>query len=140
MSKIEKIEDIIVWQKSMEFAKEIYKLTNKGNFSKDYSIKYPIRRAAISVASNATEGFGRGGNKDFIQFLFISKGSLFELRTQLFYIALYLEYTTQNEFSELNNLVDQIGKLINGFLNYLQKSDLKGSTFKEMNPKQPIKN
>lgn len=132
MSKIEKIEDLIVWQKSRELAKEIYKLTNKGNFSKDYSLKDQIRRAAISVPSNVAEGFGRGGNKEFVQFLFISKGSLFELRTQ-HYLALDLEYMTQNEFSELNNLVDEIGKLLNGFINYLQKSDIKGSKFKQMN-------
>ena len=132
MSKIEKIEDLIVWQKSRELVREIYTLTNKGDFSKDYSLKDQIRRASVSVASNVAEGFGRGGNKEFIQFLSISKGSLYELRTQL-YIAIDLEYISETEFSTLNNLIDEVGKLINGFINYLQKSELKGSKFKQSN-------
>ena len=132
MSKIEKIEDLIVWQKSRELVREIYTLTNKGDFSKDYSLKDQIRRASVSVASNIAEGFGRGGNKEFIQFLSISKGSLYELRTQL-YIAIDLEYISETEFSTLNNLIDEVGKLINGFINYLQKSELKGSKFKQNN-------
>ena len=132
MSKIEKIEDLIVWQKSRELVREIYTLTNKGDFLKDYSLKDQIRRASVSVASNIAEGFGRGGNKEFIQFLSISKGSLYELRTQL-YIAIDLEYISETEFSTLNNLIDEVGKLINGFINYLQKSELKGSKFKQNN-------
>ena len=132
MSKIEKLEDLIVWQKSRELVREIYTLTNKGDFSKDYSLKDQIRRASVSVASNIAEGFGRGGNKEFIQFLSISKGSLYELRTQL-YIAIDLEYISETEFSTLNSLIDEVGKLINGFINYLQKSELKGSKFKQNN-------
>ena len=132
MSKIEKIEDLIVWQKSRELVREIYTLTNKGDFSKDYSLKDQIRRASVSVASNVAEGFGRGGNKEFIQFLSISKGSLYELRTQL-YIAIDLEYISETECSTLNNLIDEVGKMINGFINYLQKSELKGSKFEQNN-------
>lgn len=132
MSKIEKIEDLIVWQKARELTREIYSLTNKGNFSKDFSLTDQLRRAAISVTSNIAEGFGRGGNKEFIQVLSISKGSLYEIRTQL-YIAIDLNYISEKEFSTVNNLIDEVGKLINGFINYLQKSELKGSKFKQNN-------
>ncbi|MEW6469718.1 MAG: four helix bundle protein [Bacteroidota bacterium] len=129
MGKIEKIEDLIVWQKARELAKKIYALTNKGKLSKDFALKDQIRRSSVSVASNIAEGFGRGGNKEFIQFLYMSKGSLYELRTQL-YIALDLEYITQAEFSPLNAMIDETGKLINGLINYLQRSEFRGSKFK----------
>jgi len=71
MSKIEKFEDIEAWKKGRELAKGIYTVTAKGEFAKDYGLKDQIRRAAVSVMSNVSEGFSRQTDKEFIQFLFI---------------------------------------------------------------------
>ena len=83
MATIEKLEEIISWQKSLKVVKLIYQETNNEKFSRDFGLKDQIRRSAVSIPSNIAEGFGRGGNKEFIQFLSIAKGSTFELKTQL---------------------------------------------------------
>ena len=67
MASIEKFEDIEAWQKARELTREIYRITNQGSFSRDFGLRDQIRRAAVSVMSNIAEGFGRGGNKEFIQ-------------------------------------------------------------------------
>lgn len=132
MSKIEKIEDILAWQKGRVLTKEIYKATETPKFSKDFALKDQIRRAAISITSNIAEGFGRNGNREFLQFLSIAKASASELRSQL-YLALDLTYITEEEFNLLNNLAIETGKIISGFMNYIKQSELKGSKFKSLN-------
>lgn len=95
--KIEKFEDIIAWQKARELVTQIYALSNKDKFSKDYSLKDQVRRAAVSVMSNISEGFARQTDKEFTQFLYIARGSALEIQGQI-YIALGLDYVTKDEF------------------------------------------
>ena len=80
---IEKYEDLDVWKESMRLAVEIY---NNLNGCKDYGLKNQLQRSAVSIPSNIAEGYDRGTNKEYINFLNIAKGSCAELRTQL-YIA-----------------------------------------------------
>ena len=87
MAKIEKFEDIQSWQKARTLTKEIYGVTLTGAFAKDFGLRDQIRRAAVSILSNIAEGFERGGDKEFLQFMAIAKGSAGELRAQL-YVAL----------------------------------------------------
>ena len=94
---IEKFEDLNVWQNAIDLSINIYKHLNS---CKDYGFKDQICRASVSVPSNIAEGFERQYNKEFIQFLFIAKGSAGELRTQLF-IANQLGYITESIYSEL---------------------------------------
>ena len=129
MSKIEKVEDLISWQKSKDLTIEIYKITKNNDFSKDFGLCNQIQRAAVSIPSNIAEGFGRGGNKEFLQFLSIAKGSLYELKTQLI-IAFEIGYINDIEYNKLKNDSEEIGKLITGFMNYLGKSELKGIKYK----------
>lgn len=129
MSKIEKVEDLISWQKSKDLTIEIYKITKNNDFSKDFGLCNQIQRAAVSIPSNIAEGFGRGGNKEFLQFLSIAKGSLYELKTQLI-IAFEIGYINEIEYNKLKNDAEEIGKLITGFMNYLNKSELKGIKYK----------
>jgi four helix bundle protein len=68
MSKIEKLDDLVMWQKAIQLAVSIYKIDN-AQLSKDFGFRNQIRKAAVSVSSNIAEGFGRGGNAEFIQFL-----------------------------------------------------------------------
>ena len=79
MSKIEKFEDLKVWQKSREINLKIYQLSNKGVFAKDFGLRDQIRRASISILSNIAEGFERNGNKEFGQFLSVAKASAGEV-------------------------------------------------------------
>ena len=129
MSKIEKVEDLISWQKSKDLTIEIYKITKNSSFSKDFGLCNQIQRAAVSIPSNIAEGFGRGENKEFLQFLSIAKGSLYELKTQLI-IAFEIGYINDIEYNKLKNDSEEIGKLITGFMNYLNKSELKGVKYK----------
>jgi four helix bundle protein len=118
--KIKTFEELKIWKLALEITKEIYDLTNKKKFSKDFKLRDQIRSAIISVSSNIVEGFEKNNNNEFIRFLKIAKGSTGEARNQV-YIALIVGYINQKEFNkvnkELENLANQIGKLIS----YLEK-------------------
>ncbi len=128
MASIERFEDIEAWKKARELTREIYRITNQGAFVKDFGLRDQIRRAAVSIMSNIAEGFGRGGNREFIQFLSTAKGSASEVEAQL-YVALDAEYITKDQFQQLYGLAQSSGKMIGGFIRYLQKSDHKGVKF-----------
>src|SRR6476646_1853492 len=121
MSTITTFETIEAWQHARELRKRIYGFTKTGEFAKDFVLKDQIRRAAISVTSNIAEGFERGGNREFGQLLSVAKGSCGEVRDQL-YVALDERYITEAEFEELQNSCFEIGRLISGFMNYLNQS------------------
>jgi len=128
MASIERFEDIEAWKKARELTREIYRITNQGAFVKDFGLRDQIRRAAVSIMSNIAEGFGRGGNREFIQFLSTAKGSASEVEAQL-YVALDAEYITEDQFQQLYGLAQSSGKMIGGFIRYLQKSEHKGVKF-----------
>ena len=129
-----RFEDLEVWQRARAFADRVYGLTCEGSFAKDYSLKDQINRSAGSIMDNIAEGFDRGGNREFITFLSYSKGSAAESRSQL-YRAFDRNHINENTFTELKDEALLISKMISGFMNYLQKSDLKGSKFHE--PESP---
>lgn len=111
--KIERFEDLIAWQKARKLTRQIYQVTNHGNFARDYSLKDQILRAAVSSMSNMAEGFERGGLVEFQRFLAIAKGSCAELRNQL-YVALDVGYLDQNAFDALMTQAIEVGKIIGG--------------------------
>jgi four helix bundle protein len=129
MASIQNFEEIEAWQKGRELTRRIYQLTAKEKFARDFTLKDQIKRAAISITSNIAEGFERGGNREFVQFLAIAKGSASELKSQL-YTALDVGYIAQTEFNELHQLTHSIMLLISGFMKYLQQSELRGRKFK----------
>jgi len=118
MAKIERFEDIQGWQKGRVLVREIYGVTEQTGFARDFGLKDQIRRSAVSVLSNIAEGFARRTNKEFIQFLYISHGSVAEVEGQL-YVALDLGYIAEPKFKELYDLCYEISKLIMGFIKYL---------------------
>lgn len=128
MASIEKFEDIEAWQKACELTREIYRVTNRGTFAKDFGLRDQIRRASVSIMSNIAEGFGRGGNREFIQFLSMAKGSVSEVQAQL-YVAVDAGYLTKDQFQQLYSLSQSTGNLIGGFIRYLTKSADKGVKF-----------
>ena len=93
MAKIERFEDIEAWKRSRALTKKVYDCTKQRGFEKDFGLKDQIRRSSVSTMSNIAEGFERGGNQEFIQFLATAKGSSGEVRSQL-YVALDQGYIT----------------------------------------------
>jgi four helix bundle protein len=126
MAKLGRFEDIEAWQKARELTREIYRVTKQGAFAKDFGLRDQIRRAAVSIMFNIAEGFERGSNKEFIQFLFIAKGSAGEVRSQL-YIAFDLGYIGKEAFEQLNADLISISRQISGFVKYLHSSSLRGA-------------
>lgn len=117
--KIEKFEDIQAWQKARELVKSVYRITSRGGFAKDYSLKDQIRRASVSIISNIAEGFARQTNKEFSQFLHIALGSVAEGQSQL-YVAQDLNYISKEEFGRIYELSSEVARLVTGFIKYLQ--------------------
>jgi len=106
--------DLIIWQKSMDLTKLVYQITY--SFPKDeiYGLTSQIRRSAVSIPSNIAEGRGRNSNKEFIRFLQISLGSLYELQTQL---ELAVSFNYVDNIDIINRLSFEIEKMINSFIN-----------------------
>ncbi|QOI98298.1 MAG: four helix bundle protein [Flammeovirgaceae bacterium] len=128
MATINSFEDLEVWKKARTLAREIFEITLRGNLRKDFSLKEAINKTTGSIMDNIAEGFDRGGNKEFIQFLFIAKGSAAELRSQL-YRALDRNHLEQGEFESLKVQVETISKQLSALITYLKCSDLKGPKY-----------
>ena|ERR1043166_2269723 len=113
MAKIRSFQDLIAWQKARALTAEIYQVTAKGEFARDFGLKDQIRRAAVSVMSNIAEGFERGRPTEFHQFLSIAKGSCAELRSQLF-VALDARYLAHEDFDSLRIHAEEVGRIVGG--------------------------
>lgn len=110
-------EDLPVYQKSKELCISIYKFEND-IYQKDFGFKDQIQRASISVLNNIAEGFERGSNKDFIKFLYYSKGSVGEIRSLLI-VALELNYIDTSTFEKLRSNCIDISQQLSNFIKYL---------------------
>ncbi len=124
MSTFKSFEEIESWQKARELTRKVYTVSNQGAFTKDFGLRDQIRRASVSIMSNIAEGFERDGNREFLQFLAVAKGSSGEVRAQL-YIALDQDYFDKNTFETLSAISIEIGSFSGGLTNYLRKSDIK---------------
>jgi four helix bundle protein len=121
--KIERFEDIKAWQEARVLTTMIYAAVGSDrDFASDHGLREQIRRAAVSIMSNIAEGFSRRTTKEFVQFLFIAKGSVAEVQSQL-YVALDQGYTNQERFGELYAKSDEVARLISGFITYLLNKD-----------------
>jgi four helix bundle protein len=129
MSTITSFKDIKAWGKGIDLTKQIYLVSGKEPFSRDFPLKNQIRRAAISISSNIAEGFEREGKKEFIQYLTVAKGSTAEVQTQIA-IAYELAYLSRDEYDQLDRLCSEIIFMISRFLRYLHNSPYEGFKFK----------
>ena len=100
MAGFKRFEDMEVWQMGRSLVKDVYAATRSGLFAKDWGLRDQMQRAAVSVCSNIAEGFERRGNKEFIKFLWIAKGSAGEVSSQLYH-AKDLGYLSEDEFARL---------------------------------------
>ena len=121
-------EDLEIWKEARRLTQRIYQLTKNENFSKDFALRDQIRRAAVSIMSNIAEGFERGGNQEFVQFLYIAKGSCGEVRSQLS-VAPDQNYLVGTEVGELTNSFKRLSSMISNLITYLRKSGVKGEKF-----------
>ena len=129
MATIKKFEDILAWQKARVLNDKIGSYIDSGRFKSNYRLINQIEGSAGSIMDNIAEGFERSGNKEFLQFLYISKGSCGEFRSQL-YRAIDRKYISQEEFDELYGLAIEIIVMLQKLIEYLEGSDFKGSKFK----------
>ena len=128
MSKIERFEDIDCWKKARELTKSIYSISLGLKFSKDFPLRDQLRRASISILSNIAEGFERDGNKEFVQFLSIAKGSCGEARAQL-YVALDQEYITDAQFRSTSEMAIEVSRMLSGLIKYPRQSEMVGRKY-----------
>ena len=130
MATIKQFEDLEIWQLSRELCDTIYNIITTTPLVKSYKLRDQIDASSGSVMDNIAEGFERGGNKEFRQFLSIAKGSCGETRSQL-YRVLDREYISQEKFEKTKQTTIILSKKISSFISYLNKSDYGGIKFKK---------
>jgi len=129
MATFKRFEEIECWKRARELTREVYSVSSKSPFSRDFGLKDQIRRASVSVMSNIAEGFDRNGTAEFVQFLATAKASAAEVRCQL-YVAIDQGYIPEAEFLKLSQLASETGKMVGGLMIYLRNSGFRGTKFK----------
>jgi four helix bundle protein len=110
--------DLIVWQKSMEMITLIYQLIKQFPDDEKFGLTIQLKRCSVSIPSNIAEGYGRNYTKDYVRFLNISRGSLYEMQTQL-QVALNLNFVDELALEKINNLSVEIEKMLNSLIKKL---------------------
>ena len=129
MATVKDFEELAIFQKARELSKKIYPVTNREGFKSDYRFVQQIRAAAGSIMDNIAEGFERAGNKEFLNFLYIAKGSCGEFRSQLIR-ANDVGYLTKEEYEELYSECRKLSAGIMNFIKEIKASDITGAKYK----------
>jgi four helix bundle protein len=129
MAAVRDFEELTIFQKARELSKKIYPVTNREGFKSDYRFVQQIRAAAGSIMDNIAEGFERTGNKEFLNFLYIAKGSCGEVRSQLIR-ANDVGFLTSEEFDELYSECRKLSAGIMNFIKEIKASDITGAKYK----------
>ena len=129
MATIQKFEDLICWQKARELANFVFDITDASLF-RDFDLKRQMRRAAISPVSNIGEGFDRGTRAEFVDALYIAKGEIAEVRSQL-YLALDRRYISLPEFEKGMGLTDSCSRLVQSLAGKVKTNANRGTQFKK---------
>ena len=135
MASVKKFEDLICWQKARELTKQIYKISQHINMSRDRGLCDQIQRASVSIMSNIAEGFERGTKLELINYFYIAKGSCAEVRCQL-HIALDAEYIDISIFRHIYGLADETGRLIQSFIAKVKIKSLSGVQYKALKSRE----
>jgi len=120
VDRVDRFEDLIAWQRARSLTREIYQVTQKGTFAKDFGLSGQIQRATVSIMSNIAEGFERGKRSEFHQFLSVAKASCAEVRSQL-YVAFDVGHLTQATFDHLLSLAQEVARVIGGLRAAVEK-------------------
>ena len=132
MPTVNRIEDLKAWQKARLLSNTIYQTTRGSAFQDDYDLKCQIRHSSGLIMDNIAEGFGRGSRGEFIQFLGVARGSLTEVKSQL-YRSLDNAYIAQQTFDKLYSQTDEVGRMIDSLLLYLHAAPNKGKRYSSGN-------
>ena len=124
MSKIQSYKDLLIWQKGIEVTEKVYLLTKSFPSEEIYSLTNQIKRATVSIPSNIAEGFGRNSTKSYVNFLKISRGSLYELETQLIIAEKQNFISDLDLLQSINELISEEGKMINSYINKIELSNI----------------
>jgi four helix bundle protein len=127
---IQNFEDLEIWKDARALTRAIYRLTADPKFSKDFGLRDQIQRAAVSIMSNIAEGFERGGNQEFIQFLYVAKGSCGEVRSQL-YTAMDQNYLDQKVVGDLLTSLTRLSIMIKHLIDHLKGSAMRGPKYRK---------
>lgn len=119
MAKISSYKELLVWQKSIVFVNQIYSVSKDFPSAEKFVLVSQITRAAISIPSNIAEGWGRESLKNFIQFLRISRGSVYEVETLLI-IARNQNYIEEKKFNAISDELTEISKMLNSLIKKLE--------------------
>lgn len=119
MGSVKSFEDLFVWQRSLDFVEEIYRLVKKLPREEVYELSSQMRRAVVSISSNIAEGQARGSTKEFINFLNYACGSNAEVYTQLI-ICSRLGYISKSDLNRAIALSNEVGRLLNLLINSLK--------------------
>ena len=118
MATAKRFEELEVWQRARNLTGLVYKVSNQGEFARDFGLRDQMRRAAVSILSNIAEGFESRTQTMFIEYLGRAKGSAGELRAQ-FYVALDCGYLNQDDFASLVSEAEICSKQLSAFIHYL---------------------
>jgi len=124
----ETFEELMIYQRAKELTNGVYAASRGEAFRRDWGLVDQVRRASVSIVSNIAEGFERGSKAEFLQFLFIAKGSCGEVRAQL-QIAADQQYLPPEQHAHLSELCRSTSKMISGFISHLQGSAYEGEKF-----------
>jgi four helix bundle protein len=124
----ETFEELLIYQRARELTNAVYRACRGGLFHRDAGLVDQVRRASVSVMSNIAEGFERGSKTEFLQFLFIAKGSCGEVRAQL-QVAADQQYISLPEHATLSELCRRTSGMISNFIGHLQTSEYQGEKF-----------
>lgn len=123
-----RFEDLEIWQEARDLCKMVYEITSEEPFSHDYKFRDQIRASAGSAMDNIAEGFNRGGNKEFYQFLSVSLGSTGEVRSQS-YRANDVNYINKEHLNDLLERTESLGRKTYNLMEHLRNSDMKGRKY-----------
>ncbi|MCK0144173.1 four helix bundle protein [Arenibacter sp. F26102] len=120
MNDVRSYKDLLIWQKGIDIVKETYLLCQEIPNDEIFGLQSQIKRSSISIPSNIAEGWGRNYTKNYIQFLKISRGSLFELETQII-IAKELNFISTNSYNKIQGIITEESKMLNAFIKSIDK-------------------
>ena len=130
MATYTRFEDLPVWQRARELDKRVFAAANDILMNKDFGLRNQILNASGSIMDNIAEGFERSSRLECVNFLSFAKGSAGEVKSQL-YRSLDRQYITEELFTELSVEVDEVCKMLMGFIEYLNRTEHKGQKFKD---------
>jgi four helix bundle protein len=131
--RFERFEDIDAWQIARELTRDMYAVSSSGEFARDFGLKDQTRRAAVSIMADIAEGYERGGNREFIQFLSMAKGSVGELRSHIV-VATDLKYISDAECTQYRNTCLRLSAMLQGLIRSLRESEYRGHKYADTPP------